>query len=113
MENLTETELKNALEAIQRNSKASKKKEKRRRRKLKFGKKALVSAFLICGVLIAFTMAMIYLGKDTTSLTILAAAGVGILPIMYGIYDHYSTQISLLHMEKNYIPNYDEEEGLR
>lgn len=87
-------------------------KVKREARRMKTGKKALYSAYVICISLLAFTMIMIALGKDTTSLTILAGAGVGILPIMYGIYDHYNTKINLKHMEENYIPNYDEEEGI-
>lgn len=85
---------------------------KRKRKRMKSGKKALFLAFGICAVLILFTMAMILLEKDTTSLTILATAGVGILPIMYGIYDKYETQINLKHMEKNYIPDYDERNGI-
>ena len=85
---------------------------KRKRKRMKSGKKALFLAFGICAVLILFTMAMIFLGKDTTSLTILATAGVGILPIMYGIYDKHETQINLKHMEKNYIPDYDERNGI-
>lgn len=79
---------------------------------MKFGKKALAAAFTIAVILIIFTMVMIYLDKDTTSLTILATAGVGVLPVMYGIYDHYNTKINLKHMEKNYIDNYDEEKGI-
>lgn len=85
---------------------------KKKRKRMKSGKKALFLAFGICAVLILFTMAMIFLGKDTTSLTILATAGVGILPIMYGIYDKHETQINLKHMEKNYIPDYDERNGI-
>ena len=91
---------------------AKESKPKRKRKRMKSGKKALFLAFGICAVLILFTMAMILLGKDTTSLTILATAGVGILPIMYGIYDKYETQINLKHMEKNYIPDYDERNGI-
>ena len=83
------------------------------KRKLKFGKKALVAAFAIDIILILFTMVMIYMGKDTTSLTILAGAGVGILPVMYGIYDYGNTKINMMHMEHNYISNYDEQEGIR
>lgn len=104
MEDLNVKELEKLLE--------KKKKEKKKRKRMKFGKKALVAAFLICAILILFTMAMIYMGKDTTSLTILATAGVGILPVMYGIYDYFNTQINLKHMEENYIPNYDEERGI-
>lgn len=87
--------------------------DKQKKKRMKFGKKMLVLSFLICFALILFTMIMIYIGKDTTSLTILAGAGVAVLPVMYGVYDHYSTQINLKHMEENYIPNYDDEVGLR
>ena len=115
MEDLTKKEMKalikvNKLE--KKKEKKLKKLEKKKRRKMKSGKRALFTAFGICIVLIFFTMAMIYLGKDTTSLTILAGAGIGILPIMYGIYDHYNTKINLMHMEKNYIEDYDEENNI-
>lgn len=79
---------------------------------MKSGKKALFLAFGICIVLMIFTMAMIFLEKDTSSLQILATAGVGILPIMYGIYEHSNTKINLKHMEENYIEDYDEKHGI-
>jgi len=82
------------------------------KRRMKTSKKALYIAFVICTVLILFTMAMIVLGKDTSSLGILATAGVGILPVMYAIYERGSTEEKRIHMEKNYIPDYDEKEGL-
>ena len=74
---------------------AKESKPKRERKRMKSGKKALFLAFGICAVLTLFTMVMIFLGKDTASLTILATAGVGILPIMYGIYDKHETQNNL------------------
>ena len=105
MEKLTTEE----LEQILKEKKANK---RRRRRRMKSGKRALFLAFYICAVLIAFTMAMIFQGKDTTSLTILATAGVGILPIFYGIYTNSQTKINLKHMEKNYIEDYDNKEDI-
>ena len=104
MDNLTEKDLEKMLK--------EKKKEAKKRRRMKSGKRALFLAFGICAELILFTQFMIYLGKDTTSLTILATAGVGILPVMYGIYDHNETKINLMHMEKNYISDYDNKEGI-
>ncbi len=86
--------------------------KKKERLRMKTGKKALYVYFYMCIILIAFTMAMIFLGKDTTSLTILAAAGVGGLPFMYNIYEKNNTPIKLKHMEMDYIPNYDEQEGI-
>ena len=91
---------------------ATKESKLKKKKRDEVWEKALFLAFGICAVLILFTMAMIFLGKDTTSLTILATAGVGIIPIMYGIYDKYETQINLKHMEKNYIPDYDERKGI-
>lgn len=88
------------------------KSQKKIKRKMKTGKKALHSAYIICAILLLFVMAMIYQGKDTATLSILAGAGVGILPVIYGIYDHYNTKINLKHMEENYIFNYDEQEGI-
>lgn len=75
-------------------------------------KKALLGAFIIACVLILFTMVSIWTGRDTASLGILATAGVGILPFMYKIYERGSTEEKLKHMEMNYNPNYDEEEGI-
>lgn len=114
MEDLSIKELESLLAEKRMEELRNKKKNKteKKRKRMKFGKRALVIAFTICIILILFTMIMIYLGKDTTSLTILATAGVGILPIMYEIYNRYSNKISLKHMEKNYNPNYDEERGI-
>jgi FtsH-binding integral membrane protein len=107
MGEFTQEELERMKEILAKESRP-----KKRRKRMKSGKKALFLAFGICVVLTLFTMAMIYLGRDTTSLTILATAGVGILPVMYGIYDKHETQINLKHMEKNYIPDYDDREGI-
>lgn len=107
MREFTQEELERMKEILAKESRP-----KKRRKRMKSGKKALFLAFGICVVLTLFTMAMIYLGRDTTSLTILATAGVGILPVMYGIYDKHETQINLKHMEKNYIPDYDDREGI-
>ena len=115
MEGLTKKEMKALIKANKLEKKKErklKKLDKKKKRRMKSGKRALFTAFGICIVLISFTMAMIYLEKDTTSLTILAGAGIGILPIMYGIYDHYNTKINLMHMEQNYIENYDDQEGI-
>lgn len=87
-------------------------KSKAHKKKLKFGKKILLMAFGLCFSLIAFTMLMIYQQKDSMTLSVLATAGVGCLPIMYGIYTNSATKISLEHMEKNYIENYDEKNNV-
>lgn len=100
--------LKEEQERQQIQEKPVEKNRKKKKKKMKFSKKLLVSYFFVCAILILFTMVMIVMGKDTTSLTILAGAGVGCLAIMTGLYDHYETKLNLKHMEKNYIPGYDE-----
>ena len=79
---------------------------------MKTSKKVLFLATLLCLVLIVFSMVMTYLGRDSSALSILAGAGVAILPIMFGIYEKYETPVRLKHMEENYNPNYDEENNL-
>lgn len=111
-ETYSKEEILELAEKIKREEKEKEKIEKKGRRKMKTGKKALYSAIVICITILFFTMAMIYLEKDTGSLSILATASVGILPVMYGIYDFNSTKINLKHMEENYIPNYDDKQGI-
>lgn len=106
--NMSEDELEMIIQSRMQAAKKPKKKKKR----MSSNKKALFLAFGICGVLLTFTMLMIYLEKDTSSLSILATAGVGILPIFYNIYNKAETKINLKHMEENYNPNYDEEKGI-
>lgn len=98
----TEKELKQMLK--------EKRKEKKR---MKTSKKALLAYFIVCSILVAFTMFMIYLEKDSSALNTLAEAGLKGLPVVYGIYQANSYFINKKHMEKNYIPDYDEREGLR
>lgn len=112
MEQLTEEELIILLDEKKAQKRQQQIEKRRHGRKMKSGKRALFLAFALCAVLIAFTMAMIFSGKDTTSLTILATSGVGILPIMYAIYTQSETKINLKHMEENYIENYDEKRGI-
>lgn len=114
MEEFTKSEIEKmrAILEMEETKLKNKGKRKRKRKKMKFEKKSLIGVFFLCGVLIAFTMLMIYQGKDTTSLTILATAGVGCIAFVYDRYEKYSNQINLMHMEKNYVPNYDEERGI-
>lgn len=100
MDNLTEKELKALL------------KQKKKKRRMKTGKKAFWLGFSICVILIMFSALMVLIDKDTQTVAIFAGAGVSMIPIIFGIYEYHSTKISLKHMEKNYIPNYDEERGL-
>lgn len=108
VKNMTKKEIEDKLKEIEERESATKKPKK----KMKTSKKALYTAFLIAIILIIFTMAMIFMDKDNGSLEILATAGVGCLPIMYGIYSHNNTKINLKHMEEDYDPNYNENNGI-
>ncbi len=108
MEDLTVKDLEELIEV----KKKTAKKTKRKKRKMKTSKKVLFLATVLCLALIIFSMAMTYLGRDSSALSILAGAGVAILPIMFGIYEKYETPVRLMHMEKNYNPDYDEEKGI-
>lgn len=84
----------------------------RKRYRMQTKKKVLYIAFTIAVGLLVFTMYMLLTGRDSTTLGILAGAGVGILPFMYKIYERASTEENLKHMEMNYIKDYDEREGI-
>lgn len=90
-----------------------KKGTRRRKRKMKTEKKALWSGLMACIILIVFSMVMVVIDKDTQTTAIFGAAGVTAIPFIFGIYEKFSTDINLKHMEKNYIQDYDEKEGLR
>lgn len=111
MGDFTKTEIQKMKNILEMEEIKLQSKDKKKRR-MKFEKKSLIGVFFLCGILIAFTMLMIYQGKDTTSLAILATAGVGCIAFVYDRYEKYSNQINLMHMEKNYVSNYDEERGI-
>ena len=83
-----------------------------KKKRMKTGKKALWAGFIISVALIVFGMAMVVIDKDTQTTSILAGAGVAIIPFLFGIYEKFSTEISLKHMEENYIEDYDEKNGI-
>lgn len=82
------------------------------KKKMKTGKKALWTSLLISIALIVFSMAMIVMDKDTQTTSILGGAGVASIPFLFGIYEKFSTEISLKNMEKNFIEDYDEKQGI-
>lgn len=94
-------------EMLKQREKASKKKKK-----MKTGKRALWVGLAFCMILVAFSMAMIMIDKDTQTTSILGGAGVAAIPFLFGIYEKYSTQISLKNMEENFIEDYDERMGI-
>lgn len=111
MSDFTKTEIQKMKNILEMEEIKLQSKDKKKRR-MKFEKKSLIGVFFLCGILIAFTMWMIFQGKDTTSLTILAGAGVGCIAFVYERYEKYSNQINLKHMDMNYIPDYDERKGI-
>lgn len=86
--------------------------KKKKRKRMKTEKKALLAGMTVAITLIIFSMVMVVLDKDTQTTAIFGGAGVAIIPFMFGIYKHHSTKINLVHMEKNYIEDYDEKEGI-
>lgn len=84
----------------------------RKKYRMQTKKKVLYIAFTIAVGLLVFTMYMLITERDSTTLGILAGAGVGILPFMYRIYERGSTEENLKHMEMNYIQDYDDKEGI-
>lgn len=86
---------------------------KKRRKRMTTAKKAFITATAFCILLVVFSAVMIVLDKDTMTVSVFGGAGVACIPILFGIYDKYSNEISLKHMEMNYDPNYDENQGHR
>lgn len=85
---------------------------KNKKKRMKTGKKAMWAGLSMCIILIIFSMIMVWLDKDTQTTSILGGAGVAAIPFIFGIYDKYSTEISIKNMDMNYIEDYDEKEGL-
>ena len=79
---------------------------------MKTGKKALWLGLGLCMALIVFSMIMVWCDKDTQTTAIFAGAGVAAIPFIFGIYEKYSTKISIKNMEMNFIEDYDEKEGI-
>ena len=80
--------------------------------KMKTGKKAMWVGMFFCIILVMFSMAMIMIDKDTNTTSILGGAGVAAIPFLFGIYEKYSTEISLKNMEENFIEDYDKKMGI-
>lgn len=105
MDNLSIEELEKMLDE-------KKKIEKRIKKKMKTEKKAMWAGLISCIILILFSMVMVVIDKDTQTTAIFGGAGVLAIPFIFGIYEKYSTDINLKHMEKNYIEDYDNKEGI-
>ena len=103
-EDFTEKELEKMLKE---------KKKNKKKRRMKTANKGLF--FLIIWALIIQSYVMIMIAKlgDTTSLSILAGTAFTEAFGAYLAWLKYKEKINLKHMEKNYNPNYDEEEGLK
>lgn len=112
LDEMTLSELENHIETRKREAQQEYRPIREKKPKMKTGKKALWVGMLFCIVLIIFSMAMIMIDKDTNTTSILGGAGVAAIPFMFGIYEKYSTEISLKNMEENYIENYDEKMGI-
>ena len=112
LDEMTLSEIENHVEILKREAQQKYKPIRKKKPKMKTGKKALWVGMWFCIVLIIFSMAMIMIDKDTNTTSILGGAGVAAIPFMFGIYEKYSTEISLKNMEENYIEDYDEKMGI-
>ena len=112
LDEMTLSEIENHIETLKREVQQECGPIRKKKPKMKTGKKALWVGMWFCIVLIVFSMVMIVIDKDTNTTSILGGAGVAAIPFMFGIYEKYSTEISLKNMEENYIENYDEKMGI-
>lgn len=112
LDEMTLSEIENHIEARKREAQQEYEPIRKKKPKMKTSKKALWVGMWFCIILIVFSMAMIIIDKDTNTTSILGGAGVAAIPFMFGIYEKYSTEISLKNMEENYIENYDEKMGI-
>ena len=101
-----------SIEELETMLKEKKKVPKKKRKKMKTGKKAFWLGMFFSIALIIFSGVMIFVDKDTTTVAIFGGAGVACIPILFSIYEKRSNEISLKHMEKNYIEDYDDKEGI-
>lgn len=113
---LTKTEMeimRKALKIEEEPVKIEEPKVKKKKRRLTTSKRALLIGFLMSIALILFAAWMVCTHRDTATVSIFAGAGVAVIPLMFGIYSHHSTQEKLVHMEHAYDPNYNENHGLK
>lgn len=107
MSEFTKADIKKMKAVIKNESKAKKKRRKKRMNTSKLG-----FLFLSIWAMAIQTYVMIMIVKlhDTNSLAIITGVVFGEVIAFYLGYLKYSRDINLMHMEKNYIPNYDDQE---
>lgn len=106
---MTETSNKDIKRLVKNNNMAKPIKSKK---KMKTSKKAFWLGMTMSIGLIIFSAVMILMDKDTSTVSIFGGAGVACIPVLFGIYERYSNQLSLKHMEMDYNPNYDNDNNL-
>lgn len=89
-----------------------KKKQSKRKKHMKTSKKAFWTYMIICAVILVYIMILLWFDKDSNTLSILAGTVVAAIAAVYKIYTDSSDKEKAIHMEKNYNPNYDKEEGI-
>lgn len=83
----------------------------KKKRKMKSIKKAYWFLTVWALLMQSYVLIMIVKLQDTMSLSIVAGVVFGELVAFYLGYLKYSRDIDLKHMDKNYRPDYDNEEG--
>lgn len=106
MSEFTKADIKKMKSIIKKEGK-TKRKNKKRLNTSKLG--FLLLSIWAMGIQ-TYVMIMIAKLHDTTSLAIITGVVFGEVIAFYLGYLKYSKDINLMHMEKNYIPNYDDQE---
>ncbi len=105
MSELTKADIKKMKSIIKKEGKTKKK-----RKRLNTSKLGFLLLTIWAMTVQTYVMIMIVKLHDTTSLAIITGVVFGEIIAFYLGYLKYSKDINLMHMEKNYIPNYDEQE---
>lgn len=87
-------------------------KNRKKRKRMTTSKKGFLLLTVWAMAIQTYVMIMIVKLQDTTSLAIITGVVFGEIIAFYLGYLKYSRDINLVHMDKNYNPNYDEENGL-
>ena len=102
-----------AAKAVVEENKMTDTKSKRKpRRKMKTNKKFFMWLTIWAMIMQTYVLVMIVELRDTMTLGIVAGVVFGEIILFYLGYLKYALNIDLKHMDKNYNPNYDEENNL-
>lgn len=84
---------------------------KRKKKFMQTSKKALISFLLWCATVQVLCLYFAFRFQSEMIMSIFAGTVVVEPAAIYKFYLDYQKEINLFHMEKNYIPDYDERQG--